>query len=166
MLPEANACDAAVAVWGNRSLLTHTIRSPRCTCNSAGLNCMFSITTVCTAPCAGCVASAAALVPDESRTAASQSQRNAPRVSPSSLGTALAQLSLYLLRHVEVRHERRPHLDQERLELSVLRARDQSLIQRAQHGFVVRDLVVDVSLVEGSAAESLQLGNVLIAPLL
>src|SRR6516225_7813590 len=167
MLPESNACDAEVAVWGNRSLFTHTILSPRCTCNTAGLNCMFSMTTVCTAPCAGCFAPAAAMLPDERRNAAGQSQRSRARsVSPGRLGTALAQSRLDLLRHVEVGHERGPHLDQQRLELCVLGTRDQSLVQRIQHGLVVGDLVVDVGLVEGSAAERLQLGDVLIAALL
>src|SRR5215831_2261666 len=161
MLPESNACDAAVTVWGNRSLFTHTIRSPRCTRNCAGLYCMFSMTTVCEVPFAACCSSAA-LRPDARISAASQSRR--PRRS--SLGTALAQLRLQLLRHVEMCHERRSHLDQQRFQLGILCARDQGLVERAQHGFMVGDFVVDVGLVEGRAAQGFQFGEVLITALL
>src|SRR5262249_7042994 len=140
MLPESNACDAAVTVCGNRSLFTHTIRSPRRTRNSGGLYCMFSMTTVCATPVAGRCASAATMS-DEPNSATRHGQSSHERII--SLGTALAQLRLQLLRHIEVRHECRPHLDQQCLELSVLSARDQSLVQRAQYRLMVGDFVID-----------------------
>src|SRR5215831_7646580 len=161
MLPESNACDAAVTVCGNRSLFTHTIRSPRRTRNCAALYCMFSMTTVCEAPFAACCSSAA-LRPDERTSAESQSS-NPGRTT---LGTALAQLRLQVLCHAEVCHERRPYLDQQRLQLGILRARDQRLVQRVQHGFMVGDFVIDVGLIEGRATQGFQLGQVFIAALL
>ena len=49
--------DAAfdVAVWGIRSLLTHTIESPTCTVNVFGLKLVASIVTVCVAGARGVV---------------------------------------------------------------------------------------------------------------
>jgi cyanophycinase-like exopeptidase len=70
--------------------------------------------TVRTAPLAGRRASAA-VMSEEIKSAARERQGSHRRIV--SLGTGLAQFRLYLLRHVEVRHKRRPHLDQQRLQL-------------------------------------------------
>jgi hypothetical protein len=49
---------------------------------------------------------------------------------------------------LEVRHERRPHFDEERLQIRVLGARDQRLVEGVDHLLVVRNFVLDVRLVE------------------
>src|SRR5215468_7350259 len=55
---------------------------------------------------------------------------------------------LDLLRVLQMRDEGGSHLHQQRLELLVLGARDQRLVHRVEHRLVIRDLVVDVGLVE------------------
>src|SRR5205085_4885359 len=54
----------------------------------------------------------------------------------------------------------------EALQLRVLRARDQHLVDRIEHLLVVRHLVLDVGLVERAALERLQLRDVLLGALL
>src|SRR5687768_13222524 len=79
---------------------------------------------------------------------------------------ALLERALDLLGMLEVRDERRPHLDQERLQLRVRDAGDQRLVDGVEHRLVIRDLVVDVRLVERRALQRLEVGDVLLAALL
>src|SRR4029453_5525799 len=62
---------------------------------------------------------------------------------------------LNVLRVFEVRDERRPHFDEERLQLGVARTRDERLVDGVEHCLVIRDLVVDVCLVERRTFERL-----------
>ncbi len=64
----------------------------------------------------------------------------------------------------EVCHERRPHLDEQRLQLGVLRTGNEGLVHRIEHGLVIRHLVVDVRLVERRARQTLEVRDVLLAP--
>src|SRR5579862_2773543 len=116
MLPESKALASAVTVWGNRSLFTHTMRSPRCTVSCAGLNCRFSMTTVCTTAAAG-LSEPAVAAPV---TVSAASSGSAARL----LRTRTAQLGLQCLGVLEVCLECRSYLHQQRLELRILRARD------------------------------------------
>src|SRR5690242_18933143 len=164
MVRESKTC-AAVAVCGTRSLLRQTTRSPRRTVRAAGLNCMPSITTVCSR------ASAARAGPPVPRAAvamkapASAVAIRIPSMAVRSAGL-LAERRLDVLGVLEVGDERRPRYLEQRLQLGVLRIRDQRLVERVDHGLVVRDLVVDVSAVELSAQQLLQVGEVLVAALL
>src|SRR5690242_18826134 len=58
------------------------------------------------------------------------------------------QGSLYLLRVLQVCRDGRPGLLQERLQLRVLRAGNEGLVDGVEHRLMVGDLVVDVRLVE------------------
>ncbi len=49
---------------------------------------------------------------------------------------------------LEVRDKRRPHLDQQRLQLFVLGTGDQRLVDGIEHLLVIGNFVVDVGLVE------------------
>src|SRR5687767_14836586 len=73
---------------------------------------------------------------------------------------ALLEFRLDRLGEVEVRNERRTHLHEQRLQLLVLHAGDQGLVDGVEHRGVIRDLVVDVGLVEGRALEPLELVDV------
>ena len=72
-------------------------------------------------------------------------------VNRSARSLLAAKGRLHVLGVLEVRDERRAHLDEQRLELRVLRVRDQHLVDGVEHLLVVRDLVIDVGLVEGRA---------------
>jgi hypothetical protein len=56
---------------------------------------------------------------------------------------------------LQVRRDRRPHVDQELLELGVLGSGDQDLVDRIEHGLVIAHFPVDVGLVELLALERL-----------
>src|SRR6516164_2353188 len=159
MLPESKALSFAVTVCGKRSLFTHTIRSPRCTVSCGGLNCIPSIVTVC------CVAGTARL--ENSRPPAPSSTRfaRASRTRGVPSGATL-QFRLDLLCMIKVRDKSWPHLDQESFQLGILRTRNECFVHCLQHGLVIGDLVVDISLVEGTAAETLQRSEVLVATFL
>src|SRR5262245_7437687 len=75
--------------------------------------------------------------------------------------SSLLERRLDLLGMLEMRDECRAHLDQQGLELGVLGAGDERLVDRVEHRLVVGDLVVDVGLVELAALQALQLGDVL-----
>ena len=60
------------------------------------------------------------------------------------------------LRVLEVRHECRTNLLEQGLELRVLRVGDQSFVEGIEDGLMVGDLVVDIGLVEGRAAQALR----------
>src|SRR5687767_10805184 len=79
----------------------------------------------------------------------------APRHRIAVSTTALAQRRLDVLRVLEMRHEGRPHLDQQRLQFGVLRTRDQGLVECVDDRLVVGDLVVDIRLVEGGSLQVL-----------
>src|SRR5260370_24410389 len=71
MLRESNAFEFALAVWGNRSLLTHVTWSPRRTVSAGGLKRICSITTV-------YVVGEASTPPENART----SEATTPRLGP------------------------------------------------------------------------------------
>ena len=75
----------------------------------------------------------------------------------------ISEPSLQTLRVLEVRDEGRTHLDEQRLEFLVRRARNQRLVERIDHLLVVRHFMIDVRLVERRALERLQVGEVLLA---
>ena len=56
---------------------------------------------------------------------------------------------------LEMRRDGRPHVHQELLELGVLGGGDQELVQRVEHGLVIRHFPVDIGLVERLALERL-----------
>ena len=66
---------------------------------------------------------------------------------------ALRERRLDVLRVLEVRDERRTHLDEKRLELGVGGTGEQRLVDRIEHLLVIGDLVVDIRLVERRALE-------------
>jgi len=57
---------------------------------------------------------------------------------------------------LEMGCERRPDLYEQRLQFLILRAGNQRLVYRVEHGLVIRHLVVDVGLVELCALEPLE----------
>ena len=61
----------------------------------------------------------------------------------------------------EVSDERGPDLDQQALQFAVCSARNQRLVERIDDLLVIRDFAVDVGLIEGSACEGLQVGEML-----
>src|SRR5215213_11060753 len=73
------------------------------------------------------------------------------------------QRRLELLGVLEMRDEGWPHVDQQRLQLLVLSAGNQRVVQRIDHLLVIRDLVADVGLVERRVLQALELGDVLLA---
>src|SRR5689334_16357589 len=173
MEPESNA-PFAVTVCGTGSLFCQRTVSPRLTVSVAGLNSNASMVTVWT------VAARAAAAPHASATAAPVASnrrrrielmpdfgrarctgRSAGRMRMRARGLLLER-GLQLLRVLEVRDERRPHLDEQRLQLRVLGARDQRLVHRIDHLLVIVDLVVDVRLVERGALQRLQMLDVLL----
>src|SRR5262247_3798400 len=92
-------------------------------------------------------------------------QRSGPSTAPRrASASSLLERRLDLLGMLEMRDERRTHLDQEGLELGVLRAGDERLVHRVDHRLVIGDFVVDVGLVELPALQALELGDVLLAP--
>ena len=64
---------------------------------------------------------------------------------------------------LEMRDERRTHLDQQCLELGAGGPGDERLVDRVEHRLVIGDLVVDVGLVELRSLQALELGDVLVA---
>src|SRR5262249_50456340 len=168
MIFESKAPSPAVAVWGNGSRFTQTTVSPWRTVSGSGLNATASITPVCVGVRRGAFGSTAsesipAGQPDNTSHAAHNSARATrplsrwrPRGTASPL-TGSLETGLYLLRLLEMRHEGRPRLREQLLELGVLRVRDQRLVHRVEHALVVHDLVIDVFLVELFAAEPPQL---------
>ena len=64
---------------------------------------------------------------------------------------------------LEVRHECRPDFDEEGLQIRVLSAGDQGLVDGVDHLLVVGDFVLDVRLVERCTFERLEMSNVLVA---
>src|SRR4051812_25691686 len=113
---------AAVAVCGNGSLFTHTTRSPRLTVSVSGMKRVPSMATVWVFaasapvdnPTAAAMNSAIPILPAGRR----MRERSGAR---SPLITLLAHLGLYALRMLQMRNERRPYLDQQCLQLSILR---------------------------------------------
>src|SRR5260370_38833627 len=73
MLRELNAFEFALAVWGNRSLLTHVTGSPRRTVSAGGLKRICLITTV-------HVGGEASTPPDNARTSEATTPRRSPDV--------------------------------------------------------------------------------------
>src|SRR5215212_5894709 len=73
--------------------------------------------------------------------------------SESSLGRD--EYALELLRVLQVRREGRPHIHQQLLELAVLGGRDQQVVQRIEHGLVVRNFPVNVGPIEMLAFQRL-----------
>src|SRR4051812_5577475 len=115
MVRESKAC-AAVAVCGTRSRLRQTTRSPRRTVSAAGLNCMPSITTVCScaaAPKAGAATPSVAAAMTAPASASGQRVAGAGRRS----ATLLAQGCLDVLGMVEVGDEGGARLFEQRLQL-------------------------------------------------
>src|SRR5262245_27129232 len=146
----------AVAVCGKKSLFTHTTESPTRTVRSSGLKVVASMTTLCVA---GLAAGCAVPGPMPKSTGPSSAARSASE-------DVLLEAGLDLLGMLEMRHEGRARLFQQGLELGVLGAGDEGLVDRVEHGLVVGDLVVDVRLVELGALQPLELGDVLVAAFL
>src|SRR5436190_12593018 len=65
----------------------------------------------------------------------------------------LPELRLELLRMLQVAVDRGAHLLDQGLQLGVLRARDERLVDRVENLLVISDLLVDVRLVERGALE-------------
>ena len=153
--PESKA-PAAVAVCGNGSLLIQTTTSPRRTVSVSGTYTQSLDHDLVRArrPVGrdgvarrGRPARRRAIQP-------AQRGRSAPTRPIAPVSPFLPSLRLQALCVLEVRDERRPDLDQQGLQLGVLRARDERLVDRVEHLLVVRDLVVDVGLVERGAASA------------
>jgi len=53
-----------------------------------------------------------------------------------------AQGALQVLRVLQMRHERRPHLDQQLFQLDIVRVGDQGSVQRIQDALVIGDFMV------------------------
>src|SRR5690606_29136823 len=155
------ASDAAVC--GNGSLLTHVTESPALIVRSAGANCVASIATVCVAGFL-LTAGRSALHAAESA-ALNRISTSAMRIARLPSVPAAGQRPLQLLRVLEVRDERWPHLDQQRLQLGVLRPGNERRVERVEHLLVIGGLVVDVRLVEGRAAERPELREVVVPSL-
>src|SRR5215472_3259 len=153
---------AAVAVCGNGSRLVQTTTSPRLTLSVAGANCTACMTTSCVVPARSAATATTPSVAIASAAAAARTRRRPGREA----SALLAKLRLHHLRVLEVGDERRPHRDEQVLQLRVLRARDQRLVERIDHLFVVRDLLLDVGAVERRAAQRLQVLDVVLAALL
>src|SRR4029079_9712067 len=87
----------------------------------------------------------------------------APRAALAARRIGAALLGERRLQHLgvlEVGDESRADRDEQALQLGVLRARDERLVDRVEHLLVVRDLVIDVRLVEGRAAQLLEVLDV------
>src|SRR5581483_277056 len=166
MLLESNV-PAAVAVCGNGSLLTHTTRSPRLTVRVSGTKRVPSIATVwVVAATVGMANPTAAAMRNTSPVLPATPRRRETGRARTPIIILLADLRLQALRMLEMRNERRSHLDQQRFQLLVLGTRNQRLVQRIDDGLVIGDLVVDVSAVEVGALEAFQLGEIVVAALL
>jgi len=72
----------------------------------------------------------------------------------------LPERRLHVLRVLEVRDERRAHLDEQRLQLRVLGVGDERLVDGIEDGLVIFDFVIDVRLVERPAAQRLEVGDI------
>src|SRR5688500_3075597 len=72
---------------------------------------------------------------------------------PTSWGGSAPQLGLDLSGVLQARCERGAHIREQLLQLRVLGAGDQGLIERVENVLVISDLVVDVGLVEGRSGE-------------
>src|SRR5664279_4077208 len=81
--------------------------------------------------------------------------------TPRRTSALLAERRLQALRVLQMRHERRSHRDEQALQLGVLRARDQRLVDGVEHLLVVGDLVVDVGALERRTLQLLQVPDVL-----
>src|SRR5262245_37770576 len=111
------------------------------------------MTTVCVA---GLTVGAAALGP--------KLQSSGPSVAARTAREGfLLERRLDLLGMLEVRDERRAHLDQQRLQLGVRGAGNQGLVDGVEHSLMIGDLVLDVRLVERRALQALEAGDVLVA---
>src|SRR5262249_48816865 len=149
---ESNA-PLEVTVCGNGSLLTQITVSSRATVRVAGSNFTPSMTTVCADGFCAAALETGAPAPMENNPSAPNSAMYAGIECLISAST-LFQLRLDHLGVLEVRDKRRSHLDEQRFELLVLRIGNEHLVDRIEHLLVVRDLVVDVGLVERRALQS------------
>src|SRR5687767_4458991 len=68
----------------------------------------------------------------------------------------LLQRLLNALRHLEMTVDGRPDLFDERLQLSILRARDERVVDRIEHVLVKRDFILDVRAVELITAQAFE----------
>src|SRR5438128_1098421 len=165
MLLESNV-PPAVAVCGNGSLFTHTTRSPRLTVRVSGTKRVPSIATVWVlAATAGMANPTAAAMRNTSPVPPATPRMRETCRARSPIIVLLAHLGLQALRMLEMRDECRPHLDQQRFQLFVLRIRHERLVQGIDDGLVVGHLVIDVSAIELRALEALQLGEIVVAAL-
>ena len=64
---------------------------------------------------------------------------------------------------LQVPHKGRPYLDNQCLQLLILGAGDQGLVDRVENLLVVRDFVVDVSLVKRGAFQGFEVFDVFLA---
>ena len=146
---ESHAESRAVDVWGTKSAFDQTTVSPRAIVSVGGSNPKFLIVTVC--------ARGAGLVHAATTPRATTDAVAAQRTGKGTLRR------LNLLRHFEVGRDGRADLHEQRLEVGVLRVRDERLVDRVQHGLMVGHLVVDVRLVELLAAQALKLREIAVA---
>ena len=63
---------------------------------------------------------------------------------------------------IAMRHERRPHLDQQRLQFRIAGARNQRLIECIDHLLVIRVLVIDIGAIECRTSQCFQMSEVLV----
>src|SRR5262245_6700336 len=73
--------------------------------------------------------------------------------APGPAPSRLLQRFLQLARVLQVRRGNAAHAGQEALELTVLRFRDERVVECLHHRVVIHDLIVDVGLVEGGAVQ-------------
>src|SRR4051812_32314597 len=111
------------------------MESPAAASTRSGTSFMPSMVTRCVLP--------AAIRSDDAASAAARASARTAR----SMGSALSEAALQVLRMIQVGGDRRPHLLDQTLQLGVLRARDESLVDRVEHGLMVGHLVIDVGLV-------------------
>ena len=142
-------------MWATRSLLIHSTVSPVATARPGGLE-----TQAVDRDRVRLGRGLPAGERDHDATAISHQGRGE---RPQYARSAPCHRRLQVLGVLEVRDERRAHLDEQRLQLGVRGAGDQRLVDRVEHLLVVRDLVVDVRLVERRALERLQVRDVLLA---
>src|SRR5687767_1974521 len=76
--------------------------------------------------------------------------------SPKRSRWLLLQRLLNALRHLQVTVDGGPYLFDERLQLAILRARDERIVDRIEHVLVKRDFILDVRAVELVTAQAFQ----------
>ena len=140
-------------------ILVHRLTCRRAERQGRGLKLVASMVTLCTTGLAGWVPGRCAAPGATQHTISIDTANSALICRSLSGGERLLQTPGVL----QVGNERRPHLDDQRLQFCILRVRHECLVDRFEDLRVVRHLVVHIRLVKCGTLERLQLGDILLA---